>query len=434
MNRITLASSLAFLLLAAASVRAQEPAPCPKDLPPGAQCWNGRDEHGAYYWIAKPRDWNGVLVVHTHGGPRTAAPKLESEVEDLDRFAIIVKRGFAMAASSYREGGYVGVATAAEDSEDLRRIYVAKFGKPRRTILHGQSWGGGVAAYMTEHYGAGEGKPYDGTLLTSGLVAGNARAYDYRADLRAVYQFYCRNHPRPDEAQYPVWMGLPADSHMTTAELAKRVDECTGVKTPPEKRTEAQKRNLANILGVTRIVEKSLIGNMNWSTFLFRDIVRRLGGRNPWSNVNVRYAGSDDDAALNKGVERFAADPEAAKKFDDDGRLTGRLPIPVLTMHAIDDPTVFVEQDSLYRKLVDGAGSSDRLVQTWTRESEHSYLSSPEYAALLDALMGWIDRGDKPTAPKVAALCDKLSPDYDGGCHFDVDYHPRPFEARVYPR
>ena len=46
-------------------------------------------------------------------------------------------------------------------------------------------------------------------LLTSGVLAVNARAYDFRADLRAVYQYYCRNHPRPDEPpplssrQYP---------------------------------------------------------------------------------------------------------------------------------------------------------------------------------------------------------------------------------------
>ena len=434
MKRITLASWIVLAALVSGSACAQESAPCPKEIPAGTQCWIGRDEHGAFYWIAKPREWNGVLVVHTHGGPRTSAPKPDSEVEDLNRFSIIVQRGFAMVASSYREGGYVGIATAAEDSENLRRLYVAKFGKPRRTLVHGQSWGGGVAAYMVERYGSGEDKAYDGAMLTSGLVAGNARAYDYRADLRAVYQFYCHNHPRPDEPQYPVWMGLPPDSRMTVRDLDKRVADCTGVGELPERRTEAQKRNLANILGVTHIVEKSLVGNMNWSTFLFRDIVRRLDGRNPFSNVGVRYTGSDDDEALNKGVQRFTADPEAAKKFAADGKLTGRLPIPVLTMHAIDDPTVFVEQDSLYRKTVDEAGSGANLVQTWTRESEHSYLSTPEYAALLDSLMDWVDHGNKPTPKSVAALCDKLSPDYYGGCHFDTDYRPRPLEARVPPR
>jgi alpha-beta hydrolase superfamily lysophospholipase len=418
--------------LGVGELAAQETATCPKAIPAEAQCWSGRDENGSYYWIARPRDWNGVLVVHSHGGPRTPPPKPESEIEDLDRFAIIVKRGFALAATSYREGGYLGVAAAADDSENLRRIYIAKFGKPRRTIAHGQSWGGGVTAHAIERPDAA--KAYDGAMLTSGLVAGNIRGYDYRADLRAVYQFYCRNHPRPDEPQYPVWMGLPRDASMTHADLEKRVDECTGVKSPPEKRTALQKRNLANILGVIHIAEKSLIGNMSWSTLLFQDIVRRLDWRNPFTNEGVRYAGSDDDEALNKGVARFTADPEAARRFIADGRLTGRLPVPVLTMHAIDDPTVFVEQDAWYRRLVDEAGSSDKLVQTWTRESEHSYLSSPEYAAILEALMEWIEKGTKPTARTVASLCEKHAREYDGGCHFDVDYRPRPLETREYPR
>jgi alpha-beta hydrolase superfamily lysophospholipase len=359
---------------------------------------------------------------------------MESEVEDFDRFAIIVKRGFAMAASSYREGGYLGLATAAEDSENLRKLYVAKFGKPRRTLAHGQSWGGGVTAYLVERYGSEEGKPYDGAMLTSGLVAGNTDAYGYRADLRAVYEYYCKNHPGADEPQYPVWMGLPADSPVKNADLAKRVEDCTGVKAAPEKRTEAQKRNLANILNVIHIPAKSLQGNMSWSTFLFRDIVRRLDGKNPFTNEHVRYAGSDDDEALNKGVARFAADPGAAAKFGADGKLTGKLPIPVLTMHAIDDPTVFVEQDAHYRAVVDAAGSGERLVQTWTHESEHSYLSSPEYAAQLQALMDWIDKGEKPTVQKVMALCDKFSKDYDGGCHYAPDFKPKPLDTREYPR
>jgi alpha-beta hydrolase superfamily lysophospholipase len=354
-------------------------------------------------------------------------------VEDLDRFAVIVKRRFAVAASSYREAGYVGIETAAEDSENVRRLFVAKFGKPRRTIAHGQSWGGGVTAYLVERYGSEPGS-YDGAMLTSGLVAGNAAAYGYRADLRAVYEYYCRNHPRADEPQYPVWMGLPPDSKMKTADLVARVDECTGVRTPRDKRTDAQKRNLANILNVIHIPEKSLVGNMAWSTFLFRDIVRRLGGKSPFTNEHVRYAGSDDDAALNKGVARFAADPGAARKFDNDGKLTGRLPIPVLTMHAIDDPTVFVEQDAHYRAVVEAAGSGDRLVQSWTHESEHSYLSSPEYAAMLEALMDWIDKAEKPTVAKLMALCDRFSREYDGGCHYAPEFRPKPLDSRQYPR
>lgn len=432
--RISLGAVLALLALGA---RAQQEAPCPAELPAGTACYAGKDTNGAYYWIAKPAKWNGVLVVHSHGGPRLPAPKPESELADLKRFAIIVKEGFAMAATSYREGGYIGIAASAEDSENLRRLYVEKFGAPRRTIAHGQSWGGGVAAYQVERYAKGaDGKPaYDGVLLTSGVVAGNGLAYDFRADLRAVYQYYCGNHPRADEPQYPVWSGLPANARLTAKDVRARLDECTGLNLPADRRSDGQKRNLANLLGVLRIAEKGLPGHLNWSTLLFQDIVhKRLGGRNPFTNEGVRYSGSDDDEALNKGVVRFRADPEAAAKFEADGALTGNVPVPVLTMHAIDDPTVFVEQDSVYRSVLEKGGSGERLVQTWTREAEHSYLGTPQYVALLEALMKWVDEGEKPTAKSVAALCEKHAARHEGGCHFDTDYRPRPLESRQYPR
>lgn len=75
----------------------------------------------------------------------------------------------------------------------------------------------------------------------------------------------------------------------------------------------------------------------------------RLGGRNPFSNRGVRYSGSHDDAALNAGVERFSADPTAVRDLSYDSDLTGRVTVPVLTLHAIDDPTAFVEHEAAYR-------------------------------------------------------------------------------------
>jgi hypothetical protein len=130
---------------------------------------------------------------------------------------------------------------------------------------------------------------------------------------------------------------------MTDKEVAERVNECTGVQLPPDKRTEAQQRNLTNITRVLRIPERSLVGHMGWATVLFQDIAQRmLGGRSPFSNLGVKYAGSGDDEALNKAVGRFAADPRAVMEFTRDGDATGDIPVPVLTLHAIDDPTAFV--------------------------------------------------------------------------------------------
>ncbi|MCV0414899.1 MAG: hypothetical protein K5831_08445 [Brevundimonas sp.] len=403
-----------------------DPAACPDFLPQQTRCWSGRAAKGGYYWIAVPKDWNGTLVVHAHGGPRTAAPEPDDPLEDLERFSMTVKEGYAWAGSTYRRGGY-GVRMAAEDTDDLRRIFWDAFGRPRRTILHGQSWGGNVAAKTAELYARdAEGQVvWDGVVLTSGVLAGGARAYDFRADLRAVYQFYCNNHPAPDEPQYPLWRGLPMDSAMTRAQLAQRVQACTGVGLAESRRTAEQKRNLADILAVVGIEEDQLVSHLAWATFLFRDMVQtRLDGLNPFDNSATVYAGSHDDAALNAGVQRFAADPMGEARLAYDAALSGLIVAPTLTIHGKADPTAFVSNEAAYRRTVAAAGRSDLLVQTFTDEAEHSRLSAPQYVALFQAMSRWLDAGDKPTPQGVAALCQAAAPRYDGGCHFDVDFTP----------
>lgn len=399
-------------------------ATCPEGLPSGANCYVGRSDEGAYYWIAIPADWNGVLVVHSHGGPRTQTPDVNDEIDDLQRFSVMVREGYAWAGSTYRRGGY-GVRMAAEDTDILRRIFWARFGKPEHTIVHGQSWGGNVAAKVSELYAVdGDGqRNYDGVLLTAGVIGGGTRAYRFRADLRAVYQFYCHNHPRVDEAQYPVWQGLPANTGMTRAELTTRVDECTGVSKPAGERTLQQARNLKNITGVIGIRDDELVSHLGWATNLFQDMVQnRLDGANPFSNAGVVYSGSDDDGALNAGVARFEADPMAVARLAYDADLSGLIMLPTLTIHAKNDPTAFVGLEALYRETVASAGRSDLLVQTFTNEDRHSKLSTPEYAGLLDVLMGWIVRSEKPTPASVAAACETHSAAYGEPCLFDTGF------------
>ncbi|UFN49525.1 hypothetical protein LPC08_02435 [Roseomonas sp. OT10] len=406
------------------------PAPCPSGLPEGTSCHKGQDANGSFYWIAIPRSWNGTLVVHAHGGPRLEAPEADASVEDLQRFAVTVAEGYAWAGTSYRRGGY-GVRMAAEDSETTRQVFVDRFGPPRRTFLHGQSWGGNVAAKAIELY---PGR-YDAALLTSGVLAGGTRGYDYRTDLRAVYQATCHNHPRPEEPDYPLWMGLPADSRMTSRELAARVNECTGAGRPPGERSAEQQRRLDDITRVTTIPASALIGHLSWATFLYRDLVqKRLDGRNPFGNARVRYAGASDDAALNAAVPRYVPDPEAVAALAEDSDMTGRTTLPTLTVHAIDDPTAFVEHESHYRAVREAAGTARTLVQTFTRENVHSKLATPQYAALLAALSDWVETGAKPTPEAIAARCEGFRAAYPEPCRFDPAYRPRGYDERVPPR
>ncbi|MFJ8794115.1 hypothetical protein [Streptomyces sp. NPDC102462] len=407
---------------------------CPPSLTDVATCYTGQDVNDAYYAIAIPKAWNGSLVVHAHGGPDLGdGSDPERSVDDLDRWAVMVKQGYAWAGSSYRRGGY-GTRMAAEDTENVRRLFVRQFGKPQRTYVHGQSWGGDVAAKVVEMYGSKAG-PYDGAMLTSGVLAGGSRGYDYRVDLRVVYQYYCQNLPRPSEPPYPLWQGLRADSTMTAAGLRARLQECTGYTSPPQERTALQQRNLSDILAVTHVPERTLESHLRFATFTFRDIVaKRLGDRNPFSNKGVWYSGSHDDKTLNAGVERFTADPAAVRDLSYDSDLTGKVAIPIVTMHAIDDPTAFVEHEAAYRATLEGAHRSRYLVQTFTHESEHSQLSNSEYANSITALDTWVRTGNKPTPQMIATSCPAFDRVYGTGCFYDPNFHPAPYASRVNPR
>ncbi len=410
---------------------APEAAACPRDVPAGTRCFNGWDAAGAGYWIALPQDWNKVLVMHAHGGPELGPPRLERSAEDLTRWAVTVKAGYAWAGSTYRRGGY-GVTMAAEDTERLRKLFIESFGKPRRTLLHGQSYGAAVASKAIDLYGQGS---YDAVLLTSGVLGGSERAYGFRLDLRVVYQYFCRNHPRPDEPQYPLWQGLPLDAKLTRDELTARVDECTGVRKPAAQRTPQQAASLAAITRVSGITAQSLVPHLAWGTWHFQDVMqKRLDGRNPFDNTRARYTGSADDDALNAGVLRYAADPAAVQALNADSLPTGKLPMPVLTFRASGDPTAFVELASEYGRIVNAAGSSASLVQVFSDESEHSFLAEPQYPALFDALLAWVDKGDKPSPAGLAAACKTYEPKYGAACRIKPDYVAAPLDSRLAPR
>ncbi|MHC3472586.1 DUF6351 family protein [Streptomyces sp. 7R007] len=382
--------------------------------------------------MAIPNHWNHSLVVHAHGGPDFSYDS-SSPIEDLDRWAVMVDEGYAWAGSSYRRGGY-GVSMAAEDTENVRRLFVNRFGRPARTYLHGQSWGGNVAAKVAETYGRQHGT-YDGMLLTNGFLAGGSRGYDARVDLRVVYQYYCRNLPRPTEPQYPLWQGLPADSPLTPNQVHARLQECTGIDSAPKDRTPQQQLHLNDILAVTRIPERSLDAHLQYATFLFQDVVtKRLKGRNPFSNRGVRYNGSHDDKALNAGVARFSADPTARRDLSYDSDLTGQVTLPVLTLHGIDDPQVFVEHEAAYRATLRGAGRDGNLVQTFTRETDHRALSNAEYANSIAALDTWVNSGRKPTPGSIARSCGAFGRIYGAGCFYAPEFRPSPYANRVRPR
>lgn len=133
-------------------------------------------------------------------------------------------------------------------------------------------------------------------------------------------------------------------------------------------------------------------------------------------------------------MERFSADPTAVRDLSYDSDLTGKVAIPVLTLHALDDPTAFVEHEAAYRATLQGAHRDRYLVQTFTEEHEHSQLSDSEYADSITALDTWVRTGRKPTPASVAASCAAFDRTYGTGCFYDPGFHPSSYASRVLAR
>jgi hypothetical protein len=386
-------------------------------------------------------NYNGRLVLWDHG--YTLSPPAPLGAADLGVGLAALTQGFAAAASSFRPDaiGLSGwqVRDAAADTENLRQRFVELVGRPQKTYIVGASEGGLIVAETIERFARDEdgGLNYDGALPLCGAVAGGDANWCGGFDLRTVYQYYCRNLPRANEMQYPLYFGLAPNNTLTPQDVAGRVNECTGVLQPPATRTAQQKRNLANILGVTKIPDTFLIIDMEFVTFGLQEVTLvRTNGLNPVTNVGVKYRGSDDDAALNAGVYRAHFNREAIEWLNRAYNPTGDVEIPTVTIHTIGDGLVIVENEHEYREEFSEEHDRRKLFQIYTNAGGHCEFSNSEIAAAFAALVNWVERKQQPTIEGVMAACAQFQaivPD-PGTCKINPTFRPGEFEARIAAR
>ena len=120
--------------------------------------------------------------------------------------------------------------------------------------------------------------------------------------------------------------------------------------------------------------------------------------------------------------------------MNEDSQVQGSFAVPVLTVHAVNDPTAFVENEAAYRAIVDAAGQGDKLVQVFVDERTHSKFRTPDYPAALNALLAWIQKGEKPSADGIASACEPFSRTYGEPCTFLPSFTPPAYATRIPPR
>jgi pimeloyl-ACP methyl ester carboxylesterase len=290
-------------------------------------------------------------------------------VEDL-----INALGYAYATTSYRENGLVADMAVSDLVllEELVRRTVRP--DPVRVYLAGVSEGGLVAALAVE----GQPDRYAGALAACGPIGDFARQIDYFNDVRVVFDYF-----------FPgVIPGSPLDPPSEVR------DEWTSTYAPAVSAALANDPeaalDLATVTGIpadgldAATLGETVAAILWYNVYGTADATARLGGQ-PYDNETRVYQGSSDDAALNAGVARFAADPAARAAL---GRFetSGDPSAPISIIHTTGDPIVPFFHQPLYAGKAASAGRSNLLHRSDVERFGHCAFTSTEILAAFGAL------------------------------------------------
>lgn len=386
LRRLGSGAVLAFVCGASAACGGGDdiPGPTPPEQPPAdegvaptAGCTDGVLEHGALFQVCFPGTWNGDLVLYAHGYVAAHHPiSLPDDVIGGQSIsAAVTGLGYAFATTSYRANGLVA-PEAAEDLAELearvRRLYRPD---PTRSVIVGMSEGGLVATLAVEHHP----EIFEGALAGCGPIGDFQAQLNYIGDFRVVFDYLFPGIIPGNAVDVPDDVRSRWDQLYVPAivvALAANYDgalQLIGITGAPVAGNDLQS------------IAETTVSILWYDVFGMNDARARLGGQ-PFDNAARIYAGSDDDTALNTGVDRFSADPVALSNLSR-FETTGNLAVPLTLMHTTGDPIVPFSQFETYAEKVSQAGKSAFLDQLPSDRHGHCTFQALEILSAFSALM-----------------------------------------------
>ncbi len=357
---------------------------------PGAKASFGKLGKSVYR-IETPANWNGELLLWAHGY-RGQGTEVTTENPPAALRRTLIEQGYAWAASSFSENGYTP-GIGADDTLALKRLFEQQVGKPKRTYIAGASMGGNIVTLSLENF-PGE---YDGALAECGALGGE-EIIDYIASWARA-------------AEFAAGVKLPP-SPSTSAQITGVLAQWAGLLGTPDAPT-TKGRQFISIVKMTTggprpffqegFKEQYLV---NFALLVADPELKSVPARAA-TNDNVSYAielGLGLTAeAINAGIVRQKADPDArnAEKHPDAVPTSGKISVPLLTLHDTGDLFVPVSQEQSYKKKVAAAGKSDLLVQRLIRAGGHCKFSDQELTTAWNDLRAWVADKKKPAGDDV---------------------------------
>src|ERR1700733_2605503 len=142
-----------------------------------AQTLTGTLHDGATYLIQVPANWNGTLVLYSHGYVTPGSANPATDVGDPLTGQWLLSSGYALAGSSYATTGWA-VQQAIPDQLSTLNTFDRRVRSPVRTIAWGDSLGGMITAGLLQV----APDRFAAALPMCGVVAGGVGTWNVALD------------------------------------------------------------------------------------------------------------------------------------------------------------------------------------------------------------------------------------------------------------
>ena len=355
---------------------------------------------GATYVIDVPANWNGTLLLYSHGYVGPGSPNPAQNVGDPLTGGYLLSAGYALAGSSYAKTGWA-VHEALQDQPAVLDVFQSAVGTPTQTIAWGHSLGGMITAGLVQQFPT----RFNAALPMCGVVAGGIGLWNEALD--GAFAF---NTLVAGGALKVVHITNPTQN-LTNAENALNIAQTTpqgqarialvaalgdvpgwfDPVSPEPNPTDYATQEANQFLWVQNVdfpfmfalraeLELRAGGNPSWNTGV--NYLSQLKRSADYAEVLALYAAAglslDADLATLKSAERIASDPAAQTYLTNNIIYNGQLTIPVLTLHTTGDGLVTVENEKAYKVTVHKALESPLLRETFVHRAGHCEFTPAE--------------------------------------------------------
>jgi len=416
--------------------------------------------------IEEPQHWNKTLFLYSHGYVAPGESNPAQDVGDPVTGGWLLTHGFAIAGSSYATTGWA-IAQALPDQFSTLRAFRRLVGRPHQVIAWGHSLGGIITAGLIQRYP----HTFTGALPMCGVLAGGVATWNTALDGALAFKVLIDHPVEVVHITNPVANLNGAEAAAVSAQnsakgrarlaLAAALGATPGWFTPlsPEPVPTNYALQEANqfkwftqvdgpfIFALRAELEARAGGNPSWTTGV--NFARQLAKSPDRIEVQALYkaAGLSLKAALKRlnRAPRIAADPAALRYLEHNISFTGRINIPVLSMHTTGDGLVIPENEQAYASVVQRAGRSSLLRQVFVHRAGHCAFTPAESVTAVQTLLARIKTGHwnaKALTPaSMNAAATALGPGFNiflsnnhivavkaRFVHFTSPPYPRPFD------